>query len=74
MALKYALNKLIFLERVFEFMINTVPPTSNSVHGREKCFKYDTATSVAAWRSGQGSKFTHGTLGGSEFVSWQTKP
>ena len=46
MALKYALNKLIFLERVFEFMINTAPPTSNSVHGRDKCFKYKTATSV----------------------------
>ena len=27
---------------------------------------------MAAWRSGQGSKFTHGSLGGSEFVSWQS--
>ena len=38
MALKYAF-KLIFLECIFEFMLNTAPPTSNSVHGREKCFK-----------------------------------
>ena len=40
MALKYAL-KLIFLKCIFEFMINTAPPTSNSIHGREKCFKYN---------------------------------
>ena len=36
--LKYAF-KLIFLKCIFEFMINTAPTTSNSVHGREKCFK-----------------------------------
>ena len=36
--LKYAFT-LIFLKCIFEFMINTVPTTSNSVHGREKCFK-----------------------------------
>ena len=36
-ALKYAL-KLIFLKRLFEFMINTAPPASNSVYGSEKLF------------------------------------
>ena len=40
MALKYAL-KLIFLKFIFEFMINLAPPTSNSVHGGEKCIKYN---------------------------------
>ena len=40
MALKYAL-KLFFLKRIFEFMINTAPPASNSVYGREKLFGYD---------------------------------
>ena len=35
--MKYAL-KLIFLKCVFEFMINTAPPPSNSVYGREKLF------------------------------------
>jgi len=58
MALKYAF-KPIFLERIFEFMINRAPPTSNCVHGRENWIKYNTAKSVAACRSGQGSKFTH---------------
>ena len=38
--LKYAF-KLIFLKCIFEFMINTVTTTSNSVYSREKCFKYD---------------------------------
>ena len=40
--MKYAL-KLIFLKCVFEFMINTAPPASNSVYGREKekPFPYD---------------------------------
>ena len=33
-AMKYAL-KLIFLKCIFEFMINTAPPDSNSVYGRE---------------------------------------
>ena len=40
LALKCAF-KLIFHRCIFEFMINTAPPTSNSVHGREKCFKYN---------------------------------
>ena len=40
MALKYAL-KLIFLKFIFEFLINTAPPASNSVYGREKLFWYD---------------------------------
>ena len=40
MALKYAL-KLFFLKRIFEFIINTAPPASNSVYGREKLFAYD---------------------------------
>ena len=40
MTLKYAL-KLIFLKCLFEFMINTAPPASNSVYGREKLFWYD---------------------------------
>ena len=31
--------KLVFLKCMFEFMVNTAPPTSNSVYGREKCFK-----------------------------------
>jgi len=38
--LKYAF-KLIFLKCIFEFIINTAPTTSNSVHSREKCFKYN---------------------------------
>ena len=38
-ALKYAL-KLIFLKCLFEFMINTAPPASNSVYGSEKLFWY----------------------------------
>ena len=33
--------KLIFLKCIFEFMINTSPPASNSVYGREKLFWYD---------------------------------
>ena len=36
-ALKYAL-KLIFLKCIFEFMINTALPASNSIYGREKLF------------------------------------
>ena len=39
-SLKYAL-KLVFLKCIFEFMINTAPPASNSVYGREKLFWYD---------------------------------
>ena len=39
MALKYAF-KLIFVKWILQFIINTAPPTSNSVHGREKCFKF----------------------------------
>ena len=38
--MKYAL-KLIFLKRIFEFMINTAPLASNSVYGREELFGYD---------------------------------
>ena len=38
--MKYAV-KLIFLKCIFEFMINTAPPASNSVYGREKLFWYD---------------------------------
>ena len=38
--MKYAL-KPIFLKCIFEFMINTAPPASNSVYGREKLFWYD---------------------------------
>ena len=33
--------KLIFLKYIVECMINTVPLTSNSIHGKEKCFKYN---------------------------------
>ena len=36
--------KLILLKCIFEFMINTALPDSNSVQGREKCFKYNTFT------------------------------
>ena len=39
-ALKYAL-KLVFLKCIFEFIINTALPASNSVYGREKLFRYD---------------------------------
>ena len=38
--MKYAL-KLIFLKCLFEFMMNTAPPASNSVYGREQLFWYD---------------------------------
>ena len=38
--MKYAL-KLIFLKCIFEFIINTAPPASNSVYGKEKLFWYD---------------------------------
>ena len=37
LALKYAL-KLILIKCIFEFLINTAPPASNSVYDREKCF------------------------------------
>ena len=33
--------KLVFLKCVFEFMIDTAPPASNSVYGRENLFSYD---------------------------------
>ena len=53
---------LIFLKYIFEFMINTAPPASNSVHQQkltEKDFKYNNflilTLSWAAWRSGQGA-------------------
>ena len=32
--------KLVFLKCIFEFMINTAPPASNSVYAREKLFWY----------------------------------
>ena len=38
MALKHALN---LLKCIFEIMINTAPPASNIVYGREKLFWYD---------------------------------
>ena len=38
MALKYSF-RLIFLQFIFEGMINTAPQASNSVNGREKGFK-----------------------------------
>ena len=38
--LEYAF-KLIFLKCIFEFIIKTAPTASNSVHSREKCFKYN---------------------------------
>ena len=53
---------LIFLKYIFEFMINTAPPASNSVYQQkfaEKDFKYNNflilALSLAAWRSGLGA-------------------
>ena len=53
---------LIFLKYIFEFMINTAPPASNSVHQQkltEKDFKYNNflilTLSWAAWRSGLGA-------------------
>ena len=33
--------KLVFLKCIFECMINTALPASNSVYGREKLFRYD---------------------------------
>ena len=36
--------ELIFVKCIFEFMINTAPPPSNSVYGREKLFWYDKIT------------------------------
>ena len=38
--MKYAL-KLVFLKCIFEFMINTALPASNSFYGREKLFRCD---------------------------------
>ena len=37
--MKYAF-KLIVLKCIFEFMINTAPPTAKSVYGSEKLFSY----------------------------------
>ena len=52
MDLKYAF-KLIFLKCIFEFMKNSDPPTSNSVHGREKCFKDDNVNgTIIRWLLG----------------------
>ena len=36
--------ELIFVKCIFEFMINTALPPSNSVYGREKLFWYDKIT------------------------------
>ena len=33
-------------------MINTVPPTSNSTHIREKCFKYNNIGIIIQWLHG----------------------
>ena len=63
MVLKYAF-KLIFLKCIFEFIINSAPPTSNSVQGREKCVKDDNVNGTiipwlrSAMSNGQGSNFT----------------
>ena len=49
--------KLIFLKCLFEFMINTAPPASNSVYSSEKLFWYDKKfinSCVSLWCSGQG--------------------
>ena len=52
MALKYAF-KLIFLKCIFEFMVNSAPPTSNNVHGREKSFKDDKGNgTIIPWLRG----------------------
>ena len=63
--------KLIFFKCIFEFMINTVLPTSNSVHVREKCFKYNNCSiTIIQWLHGtvcKGSNFTCGRLRGREF-------
>ena len=56
MALKYTF-KLTFHKCIFEFMINTAPPTSNSVHGREKCFKYNNCgVTIFQWLRGAAVK------------------
>ena len=45
--------KLIFLKYIFECMINTVPLTSNSIHGKEKCFKYNNfSITIIQWLRG----------------------
>ena len=38
-------------------MINTAPPTSNSVHGREKCFQYNNCgVTIFQWLRGAAVK------------------
>ena len=50
MARKYSF-KLIFLKCILEFMINTVPPASNIVYGREKCLECKNFThSINQWQ------------------------
>ena len=45
--------KLIFLKRIFKFMINAAPPASNSIYDREKCFKYNNFTQLfSKWQRG----------------------
>ena len=44
-ALKDAV-KLMFLKRIFKFMINAAPPASNSIYDREKWFKYNNFTQL----------------------------
>ena len=51
-ALKDAV-KLMFLKRIFKFMINAAPPASNSIYDREKCFKYNNFTQLfSKWQRG----------------------
>ena len=63
--------RLIFIKYIFEFMINTVPPTSNSIHSKEFIAKKNAVSiiilAVVARDSGQGSNFTYWRFRGSEF-------
>ena len=60
--------KLIFLKCIFEFIINAAPLTSNSVHGREKCFKCNNfSVTIIHWL--RGAVVKNPTFGESEFES-----
>ena len=62
--------KLIFLKYIFEWMINTVPLTSNSIHGKEKCFKYNNfSITIIQWLRGAVVKDIISLTGDSEGAS-----
>lgn len=62
--------KLIFLKYIFECIINTVPLTSNSIHGKEKCFKYNNfSITIIQWLRGAVVKDIISLTGDSEGAS-----